>query len=86
MRTREEIMDLLMDDLEGAYGIRMNWLKARAYQARTLEVLLDIRDLFNGQPKESGCPPHLFVDYVYEGAWGGSVPPPNKKCMKCLYQ
>lgn len=37
-----------------------------------------------GGTKNDSCPPHNFVDYHYEGAWGGSTPPPNKKCTKCL--
>ena len=31
-----------------------------------------------------GCPPHNMIPYDYEGTWGGSVPPPNMKCTKCL--
>lgn len=30
------------------------------------------------------CPPHNLIDYDYTGSWGGSIPPPNKKCTKCL--
>lgn len=33
---------------------------------------------------EKGCPPHNFIPCQYEGSWGGSVPPPNMKCTKCL--
>lgn len=34
--------------------------------------------------KESNCPPHNFIPHNYEGNWGGSTPPPNMKCTKCL--
>ena len=30
------------------------------------------------------CPPHNFIPYHFVGGWGGSVPPPNMKCTKCL--
>jgi len=33
-----------------------------------------------------GCPPHNLIPYHYEGAWGGSVSPPNMKCTKCLIE
>ena len=34
--------------------------------------------------EKSSCPPHNLVDHYFVGAWGGSVPPPNKMCSKCL--
>lgn len=34
--------------------------------------------------KAPSCPPHNLIDHGYEGAWAGSVPPPNKICTKCL--
>ena len=32
------------------------------------------------------CPPHNFIPHRYVGNWGGSVPPPNMKCTKCLLE
>lgn len=32
------------------------------------------------------CPPHNLVDFNYVEQWGASVPPPNKKCTKCLIE
>lgn len=32
------------------------------------------------------CPPHNLIDYNFTGAWSASVPPPNKKCTKCLME
>ena len=34
--------------------------------------------------EKNGCPPHNLVDHHCTGSWGGSVPPPNKMCTKCL--
>ena len=36
--------------------------------------------------RKEGCPPHNMIDYHYAGSWAGSVPPPNKKCTKCLME
>jgi len=32
----------------------------------------------------TGCPPHNFVPYQYQGTWGASVSPPTMRCTKCL--
>ena len=40
-----------------------------------------LREEFAEKPS---CPPHTLIDYHFQGAWGGSVPPPNKMCSKCL--
>lgn len=39
-----------------------------------------------GKEEEKTCPPHNMIDYHFAGAWGGSTPPPNKKCTKCLME
>lgn len=36
--------------------------------------------------KIDSCPPHDLADYTYVGGWSASVPPPNKKCKKCLLE
>lgn len=38
------------------------------------------------QKKDNTCPPHNLIDFTYQGAWSGLVPPPNKKCTKCLLE
>lgn len=50
------------------------------------KAIKEVLDLFDTllKEKEAGCPPHNFVPYTFEGAWGGSVPPPNMRCTKCL--
>ena len=35
---------------------------------------------------KDGCPPHNLIDFHFAGMWGGSTPPPNKKCTKCLIE
>ncbi len=35
-------------------------------------------------PTYISCPPHSFIPYTYEGAWGASTLPPNMRCTKCL--
>lgn len=32
------------------------------------------------------CPPHNLIDFAYTEPWAASVPPPNKKCTKCLLE
>lgn len=46
---------------------------------------------FYPEPKKvieemKSCPPHNLIDYHFVGNWAGSVPPPNKKCTKCLME
>lgn len=36
--------------------------------------------------REVGCPPHNLIDFTVAGTWSASVPPPNKKCTKCLLE
>lgn len=38
------------------------------------------------EKQKSACPPHNMADYHFTGAWGGTQPPPNKKCTKCLLE
>lgn len=80
MRTREEIEK----------GTTATSGKGTIYQMeslewRTLEVLLDIRELLLNK-KDAGinlpCL-HNFVSIPCPGAWGGSVPPPTMVCTKC---
>ena len=55
------------------------WEKVRDFLAQTYPIIL---------PNDTnvGCPPHNFVDYVYPQPWAASVPPPNKRCTKCLME
>lgn len=52
--------------------------------AMTALKINEIIDYLN-EPTAS-CPPHDFADFVYTQPWAGSVPPPNKKCKKCLLE
>lgn len=49
------------------------------YSPEALKSLLE-------RQRENGCPPHNMIDYDYVGGWSSSIPPPNKKCTKCLLE
>lgn len=62
-------------------------MKNETTTEKYLREILELLKLKASQPifpPYTGCPPHNFVPYQYQGTWGGSVPPPTMRCTKCL--
>ena len=66
------------------------WIAMEKYVGLRPEILEFIHKVESNalaRGREEGnksCPPHNFIPYHFVGGWGGSVPPPNMKCTKCL--
>ena len=88
MNPMQSLKEKRLEEFDKRYpGMLMTGDESGGHDAKPyiLDFLSDSIDMaYEEGKRESNCPPHNFIPHKYEGNWGGSTPPPNMKCTKCL--